>query len=159
MHSTESGVVDHLANSDSHALAICRESIASLSYKPLGFKSLHAEPEKLVEEPVYDPAELGGIVGTNLKKSWDMREVIARVVDGSKFHEWKKLYGNTVVTGFGKVSKKLFPFFFSYLYNLSNLFFRMLTIFQFLNSCFLFLILAHIHGYPVGIVSTIISLN
>lgn len=104
MHATESGVVDHLANNDEHAIALARQSIASLSYKPLGFRSLHSLPVegKIVEEPLYDPKELGGIVGTNLKKTWDMREVISRVVDGSRFHEWKSLYGPTVVTGFGK---------------------------------------------------------
>lgn len=103
MHATSSGVVDHLASSDSHALAIARSAVAALSYRPLGVKSAHAEPERESEEPLYDPKELGGIVGNNLKKTWDMREVIARVVDASRFHEWKKEYGNTVVTGFGEL--------------------------------------------------------
>ncbi|KAK4699122.1 hypothetical protein P7C70_g7143, partial [Phenoliferia sp. Uapishka_3] len=103
MHATESGVVDHLALDDSHALAIARSAVAALSYKPLGYRSSYADPVRDVEEPVHDPRELGGVVGTNLKKSWDMREVIARVVDGSRFHEWKKEYGPTVVTGFSHI--------------------------------------------------------
>lgn len=102
MHATESGVVDHLAINDSHALDLARSAVAALEYKPLGQASAYALPTRESEEPVHDPKELGGIVGTNLKKSWDMREVIARVVDGSRFHEWKKEYGPTVVTGFGE---------------------------------------------------------
>lgn len=103
MHATESGVVDHLAVNDSHAIALARQAVAALNYKPLPFESRFAEPElKQVDEPVYDPKELGGVVGTNLKKTWDMREVVARVVDGSRFQEWKKEYGPTVVTGFGE---------------------------------------------------------
>lgn len=105
MHATESGVVDHLAVSDSHALSIARSSVKSLSYHPLPYESKYAQAETKVgevEEPIYDPKELGGVVGTNLKKTWDMREVVARVVDGSRFQEWKKEYGPTIVTGFGK---------------------------------------------------------
>ncbi|KAK4053538.1 hypothetical protein OIV83_001706 [Microbotryomycetes sp. JL201] len=104
MHTTESGVVDHLAVNDSHAIAIARSSVKALNYKPLPYASKYAEPEnKQVDEPLYDPKELGGIVGTNLKKTWDMREVIARTVDGSRFQEWKKDYGSTVVTGFAHI--------------------------------------------------------
>lgn len=108
MHATESGVVDHLANSDSHALSIARSAVRAMSYKPLGWRSEFVKPEE-VEEPLYDAAELGGVVGTNLKKNWDMREVVARVVDGSRFHEWKKEYGPTVVTGFCGSSCSLLP--------------------------------------------------
>lgn len=129
MHATESGVVDHLALDDSHALAIARSAVAALSYKPLGYESAYAKPLENVEEPIHDPMELGGVVGTNLKKGWDMREVIARVVDGSKFHEWKKEYGPTVVTGFCE-----YPY-------------------AVVLSLALTLFAAHIHGYPVGIVS------
>lgn len=102
MHATESGVVDHLAVNDSHAIALARQSVAALSYKPLPYESKYAEPElKQIDEPAYDPKELGGVVGTNLKKTWDMREVVARTVDGSRFQEWKKEYGPTIITGFG----------------------------------------------------------
>ncbi|SGY16646.1 BQ5605_C012g06938 [Microbotryum silenes-dioicae] len=104
MHSSESGVTDHLAQSDSHAIAIARSSIKALNYKPLPWKSEYAEPATTeVDEPLYDPKELGGVVGTNLKKPWDMREVIARTVDGSRFQEWKKDYGSTIVTGFAHI--------------------------------------------------------
>lgn len=102
MHSTESGVVDHLATCDSHALEITRDIVGSLNYHPLEFKSEFAAPQKPVEEPVHDVNELGGIVGVELKKGFDMREVIARVVDGSKLHEWKRGFGESVVTGFGQ---------------------------------------------------------
>ena len=105
MHASESGVVDHLAVSDSHAISIARSSVKSLSYKPLPYESKYAVAESKaeeIEEPIYDPKELGGIVGTNLKKTWDMREVVARTVDGSRFQEWKKEYGPTIVTGFGE---------------------------------------------------------
>jgi 3-methylcrotonyl-CoA carboxylase beta subunit len=104
MHATVSGVVDHLATSDSHAISIARSAVASLSYKPLEYVSEYAKPVGgVIEEPIHDVNELGGIVGTNLKKSFDMREVIGRIVDGSKFHEWKENYGNTVVTGFAHI--------------------------------------------------------
>ncbi|KAI5480418.1 3-methylcrotonyl-CoA carboxylase beta subunit [Pseudohyphozyma bogoriensis] len=105
MHATESGVVDHLAINDSHALSIARSAVSSLHYKPLPFESPYGVPRarEEVKEPVHDPEELGGIVGTDLKKSWDMREVIARTVDGSRFHEWKREFGPTVVTGFAEI--------------------------------------------------------
>ncbi|SCZ93627.1 BZ3500_MvSof-1268-A1-R1_Chr6-3g08781 [Microbotryum saponariae] len=104
MHSSESGVTDHLAQSDLHAIAIARSSIKALNYKPLPWKSEYAEPATTeVDEPIYDPKELGGVVGTNLKKPWDMREVIARTVDGSRFQEWKRDYGSTIVTGFAHI--------------------------------------------------------
>lgn len=99
MHTSESGVCDQLAENDEHALELAREAVARLghaAHAPL------AAIAKQVEEPIHDPTELEGIVGTNLKKSWDMREVIARVVDGSRFQEWKKDFGPTVVTGFGE---------------------------------------------------------
>lgn len=106
MHSTVSGVTDHLADSDAHALAIARSSVKALSCKPFPYPTAFSEPESgnlPVEEPIYDVEELGGIVGTNLKKPFEMREVIARVVDGSRFQEWKKDYGNTIVTGFAHI--------------------------------------------------------
>ncbi|GAA5998213.1 hypothetical protein JCM5350_000549, partial [Sporobolomyces pararoseus] len=102
MHARESGVVDHLATSDSHALSIARTSVATLATAS-NRRLEPTEPVEQVEEPIYDPKELGGVTGTNLKKSWDMREVIARTVDGSRFAEWKAEWGDTVVTGFAKV--------------------------------------------------------
>ncbi|GAA6013063.1 hypothetical protein JCM11491_000957 [Sporobolomyces phaffii] len=103
MHARESGVVDHLATSDSHALSIARTAVGTLavaSNRRIGFAEDCAAE---IEEPLYDPKELGGVTGTNLKKSWDMRDVIARTVDGSRFAEWKAEWGDTVVTGFAKI--------------------------------------------------------
>lgn len=141
MHATESGVVDHLATSDAHALTIARNSVASLSYHALGFQSNFAQgsAKKEYDEPIYKAEELGGIVGTNLRKKFDMREVIARVVDGSRMHEWKKNYGETVVTGFGS-----FCFFFV----LEGLKTLLIAVCVVLICDFI----ASIHGYPVGIV-------
>ncbi|GAA5829484.1 hypothetical protein JCM3766R1_001117 [Sporobolomyces carnicolor] len=102
MHARESGVVDHLATSDSHALSIARTSVATLATAS-NHRTESTEPIEDIEEPLYDPKELGGVTGTNLKKSWDMRDVIARTVDGSRFAEWKAEWGDTVVTGFAKV--------------------------------------------------------
>ena len=101
MHARESGVVDHLATSDSHALSIARTSVATLATAS-NRRTDSTEPIEDIEEPIYDPKELGGVTGTNLKKSWDMRDVIARTVDGSRFAEWKAEWGDTVVTGFGQ---------------------------------------------------------
>jgi len=106
MHTSVSGVCDQLAESDAHALELTRAAIASLSYKPLLTPSMRAQPDRASEEPLYDPAELGGIVGTNVKQGYEVREVIARVVDGSRLDEWKKGYGETVVTGFGELHGK-----------------------------------------------------
>lgn len=116
MHARESGVVDHLATSDEHAIALARQSVAAFaaaSGSSSGSASTGANRfsnGQAVDEPVYDPAELGGVTGTNLKKSWDMREVIARTVDGSRFAEWKREWGDTVVTGFGELRARLTVF-------------------------------------------------
>lgn len=98
MHARESGVVDHLATSDEHALFLARQAVASLARS-----NESSTPPKFVEEPIYDPNEVGGAVGANVKKSFDMREVIARTVDGSRFAEWKGEWGQTVVTGFAHI--------------------------------------------------------
>ncbi|THX79023.1 beta subunit of 3-methylcrotonyl-CoA carboxylase [Aureobasidium pullulans] len=97
LHSETSGVTDYLAVDDAHALVLARRCVANLNYPP----SVHKpEPWK---EPLYDPAELDGIMGTNLKTQVDVHEVIARIVDGSEFAEFKPLYGSTLVTGFGRI--------------------------------------------------------
>jgi acetyl-CoA carboxylase carboxyltransferase component len=98
VHSRISGVTDHYALNDEHALAICRSIVSHLNrrkYIPWNI----AEPEP----PIYDPDELYGIIPTNNRKSYDVREVIARVVDGSKLHEFKALYGTTLVCGFARI--------------------------------------------------------
>ena len=131
MHARESGVVDHLASSDSHALSIARNSVATLSVA--SNRRIEPQESEEVEEPLYDPKELGGVTGTNLKKSWDMRDVIARTVDGSRFAEWKEEWGDTIVTGFGT----------------SNLLLSLALLLLTLGS----LDTAKVHGHQVGIVS------
>jgi 3-methylcrotonyl-CoA carboxylase beta subunit len=98
VHSRKSGVTDHYAQDDTHALAITRRIVATLNRK----KSI-AIPLSAPREPLYDPAELNGIVPYSLSIQYDIREVIARLVDGSEFDEFKKLYGTTLVTGFAHI--------------------------------------------------------
>ena len=95
VHARHSGVADHYAADDRHALAICRRIVGNLNTRKRIDLAL-AEPR----DPTYDIAELDGIVPVDLKKQYDVREVIARLVDASEFDEFKKLYGTTLVTGF-----------------------------------------------------------
>jgi 3-methylcrotonyl-CoA carboxylase beta subunit len=95
VHAKKSGVADYMAENDRHALALCREIVAGLNTKKTIDISL-AKPA----EPKYATGELDGIVPVDLKKQYDVREVIARLVDGSEFDEFKALYGTTLVTGF-----------------------------------------------------------
>jgi len=99
MHSSESGVTDHLARDDEHAIAIARGIVSDLGYAG----GREVAPSVVPEDPLYSAAELHGIVGTDLRQQFDIREVIARVVDGSRFREFKKEYGQTIVTGFAHV--------------------------------------------------------
>ncbi|KAJ5176630.1 methylcrotonoyl-CoA carboxylase beta chain [Penicillium canariense] len=101
LHSTISGVTDYLAVDDAHALILARRSVANLNYPPTNI----SQPleDSVVKEPLYDPAELNGIVGTNLRRQIPAHEVIARIVDGSEFAEFKRDYGTTLVTGFAKI--------------------------------------------------------
>ncbi|RUO74096.1 methylcrotonoyl-CoA carboxylase [Pseudidiomarina sediminum] len=98
VHTRVSGVADHFAMNDEHALALARRSVARLNYQ--GAQAATPEP---VKPPRYDAEELYGIVGTDLRKPYDVREVIARVVDDSDFDEFKQNYGNTLVTGFARI--------------------------------------------------------
>jgi 3-methylcrotonyl-CoA carboxylase beta subunit len=98
LHSKISGVTDHLANDDAHALRIVRSIVGTLG--PRVRAPWEREP---TEEPVVDPAELYGAVPTDSRIPYDVREVIARVVDGSRFHEFKAEYGTTLVTGFAHI--------------------------------------------------------
>ncbi|KAK7808651.1 hypothetical protein U0070_010050 [Myodes glareolus] len=95
LHCRKSGVTDHYALDDHHALHLTRKVVRSLNYQ----KKLDVTVEPS-EEPLFPADELYGIVGANLKRSFDVREVIARIVDGSRFNEFKALYGDTLVTGF-----------------------------------------------------------
>lgn len=97
LHCTVSGVSDHYAEDDLHALHIARSIVKNIK------KGINVEPEEESEPPLFDPRDIYGIVGGNLKKTFDVREVIARVVDGSRFHEFKEKYGDTLVTGFASI--------------------------------------------------------
>jgi len=98
VHTRLSGVADYLAEDDTHALALARRAIAGLNRTKPDTVKLEA-----VEEPAYDPAEILGVVPTDLRIPYDIREVIARVVDGSRFDEFKARFGETLVTGFAHV--------------------------------------------------------
>ena len=98
VHTRLSGVADHMAMDDAHALELARRAIANLnSQKP--FSVTLQTPEA----PLYDPDELMGVVPGDLKTPYDIREVLARVVDGSRFDEFKTRYGPTLVTGFAHI--------------------------------------------------------
>ncbi len=97
-HGRRSGVVDHVAENDEHALSIVRRIVANLNGAKTHDQVL-AEPES----PAYDPQELYGVVPTDVRAPYDVREVIARIVDGSRFDEFKALYGTTLVTGFARI--------------------------------------------------------
>jgi acetyl-CoA carboxylase carboxyltransferase component len=98
VHSRISGVTDHYAMDDRHALAITRDIAANL------FRKKQSPWEVLpTEEPLYDPAELYGIVEKDSRRPYDVREIIARIVDASRFHEFKALYGTTLVCGFAHI--------------------------------------------------------
>jgi acetyl-CoA carboxylase carboxyltransferase component len=96
VHCRQSGVADHYAESEEHALEIAREIVRHLATR----KEAPPWPTEAPDEPRYDAAELRGIVPASLRRTYDVREVIARLVDGSRFHEFKALYGSTLVTGF-----------------------------------------------------------
>ena len=98
VHARESGVVDHYAMDDTHALAIVRNIIGGLN----GAKCPDI-PLKPSASPRYSPAEIGGIIPPSFAKPYDVREVIARIVDGSEFDEFKALFGTTLVTGFAHI--------------------------------------------------------
>ncbi|MEW6055814.1 MAG: carboxyl transferase domain-containing protein [Bdellovibrionota bacterium] len=102
VHARTSGVADHYAVDDRHALSIARDIVFHLNrQRPEGFGSL-AE-RQAPEDPTYDPEEILGLVPAETRFQYDIREVIARIVDGSRFHEFKPLYGTTLVTAFAHV--------------------------------------------------------
>ena len=98
VHCRTSGVADHLAENDEHAIEITRSIVASLNRQPV-----NSINRSSIEEPLYDPHEIAGIVPTDLKKPFDVREIIARVVDGSRLQEFKPLYGTSLICGFSKI--------------------------------------------------------
>ena len=98
VHTRISGVADHLAENDHHALSLARRIVGNLNWH----KSISLDLAT-PEEPLYDPAELGGVIPADNRRSYDVREVIARLVDGSRFDEFKSRYGTTLVTGFARL--------------------------------------------------------
>ena len=98
VHTRLSGVADHLAENDLHALAIARAAVGRLNWR---------KPQQLLlappRPPLYDAAELHGVIPTDPRKPYDVREIIARIVDGSEFDEFKTRYGATLVTGFAHI--------------------------------------------------------
>lgn len=115
MHCKTSGVTDTLAVDDEHALYMARRAVKNLNLSSsnaynerLQFTSqtslhLHSDEVDAFEEPLYDPEEIYGIVESNSSKQYDVREVIARIVDGSRFDEFKRLYADTLVCGFSRI--------------------------------------------------------
>ena len=105
LHCKTSGVTDHYAVNDAHALHLARRTIAGLNNNDPHKNSTfpQQQPAEAIKEPLYPADELLGIVGSNLKRTFDMKEVIARIVDGSEFDEFKKHYGTTLVCGFAKI--------------------------------------------------------
>lgn len=98
VHCKVSGVADHYAENDAHALDIARRCVSNLNRR----KPADVQIRK-PKAPLFDASEIYGIVGTDLRKQFDVRDVIARVVDGSEFDEFKRYYGQTLVTGFAHV--------------------------------------------------------
>eukprot|EP01095_Lingulamoeba_sp_RSL-Kostka_P006152 TRINITY_DN1906_c0_g1_i2.p1 TRINITY_DN1906_c0_g1~~TRINITY_DN1906_c0_g1_i2.p1 ORF type:complete len:610 (+),score=231.85 TRINITY_DN1906_c0_g1_i2:197-1831(+) len=100
MHSSKSGVTDHFATSDSHALALTRQIVSTLNIKKNINIPISQNP---IEEPLYDPLELRGCLSLDPSKTFDIKRIIARIVDGSRFNEFKKDYSPEIVTGFAKI--------------------------------------------------------
>jgi 3-methylcrotonyl-CoA carboxylase beta subunit len=98
LHARKSGVVDHLAENDEHALIIVRDIVSHFGASD-GFNVEKREPRA----PKYDAEELYGVIPQDVRAPYDVREVIARIVDGSEFHEFKALYGTTLVCGFAHI--------------------------------------------------------
>lgn len=101
VHTRLSGVADYLAEDDAHALALARRAVGNLNVTSAVNTGMQLEAS---EDPAYDPAELLGVVPADLRTPYDIREVIARLVDGSRFDEFKARFGETLVTGFAHVN-------------------------------------------------------
>ena len=98
VHTRLSGVADYLAEDDEHALQLARTIVSTLN-------TVKEQPPDLTspEDPAYDPSEIYGIVNVDTRKPYEVREIVARVVDGSRFDEFKERYGSTLVTGFARL--------------------------------------------------------
>ncbi|XP_026763024.1 probable methylcrotonoyl-CoA carboxylase beta chain, mitochondrial [Galleria mellonella] len=100
LHCRQSGVTDHYAIDDEHALALARNVVANLNWNNEQRARIYSAK---IDEPVHNIDDLHGIVGANIQRPFDIREVIARIVDGSRFHEFKQLYGETLICGFASL--------------------------------------------------------
>jgi 3-methylcrotonyl-CoA carboxylase beta subunit/propionyl-CoA carboxylase len=98
VHTRVSGVADYFADDDAHAIELCRTIVSTLNT----VKTLPADMAA-PEDPLYDPAEIYGIVSADRRKPYDVHEILARMVDGSRFDEFKERYGATLVTGFARI--------------------------------------------------------
>jgi 3-methylcrotonyl-CoA carboxylase beta subunit len=98
VHTRLSGVADHLAQNDAHAIALARQAVATLNHRKEVAQAL-IEPRA----PKYAPDEVYGVIPTDVRKPYDVREIIARLVDGSEFHEFKARFGSTLVCGFAHI--------------------------------------------------------
>ena len=98
VHTRISGVADHFAEDDPHAIHIVRNIVENLRFEK-------HEPETRIEpeDPAFDPKEIYGVIPSDIRRPYDVREVIARIVDGSRFHEFKERYAPTIVTGFARI--------------------------------------------------------
>jgi acetyl-CoA carboxylase carboxyltransferase component len=98
VHTRISGVADYFAEDDAHAIALVRNIVSTIPFRktdPPG----RLEPE----DPLYDPKQIYGVIPADLRRPYDVREIIARIVDGSRFHEFKERYATTLVTGFARI--------------------------------------------------------
>ncbi|HAO42095.1 MAG TPA: methylcrotonoyl-CoA carboxylase, partial [Afipia sp.] len=98
VHSRHSGVTDHYAQNDSHAIGIARRIVGNLNPATSSATGLRAP-----RDPLFDREDIYGVVPADARKPFDVREIIARIVDGSEFEEFKKLYGTTLVCGFAHI--------------------------------------------------------
>ncbi len=103
LHARKSGVVDHLAASDDHALAILRDIVSTLPPPHAAPGNRQTVNRQIAKAPLYPADDLYGLIPEDLREAYDAREVIARIVDGSEFHEFKALYGTTLITGFAHI--------------------------------------------------------
>lgn len=99
LHSEESGVSDHIALNETHACQLTRSIVSNLGVKSYYMENSHNKVR--VEAPLFEQDELNGIISVDHKRNFSMRDVLGRVLDGSKFHEFKERYGKTLITGFG----------------------------------------------------------
>lgn len=98
MHSKVSGLSDYFADDEADAIRIGREIVAHFNWRKQGYG-----PTKPTDDPVYDPEEILGVIPSDLRRPFDMREILGRVVDGSRFEEYKAVYGTSILTGWASI--------------------------------------------------------